>query len=137
MNELELSTMIRLVTRIALACLVATQVVGCASYKQGVFPNTGPKSGGNEEAVEIHVGSEVQIETTDGESVSGEIIRVSESALTIGGASNYGFEERTFNREQIAYVRVKKESAATSLTANTLGVVIISFVVLMVLAGPK
>jgi len=130
-----LPTILRGAARYVLACLVVTQVTGCASYKQGVFPTTDLKSEANQEVVEIRVGSEVQVETTDGDQVSGSVVRVSESELAIGKASNYGFEEWVFSREEIARVRVRKESTVASFAFSTVGVIVITFVMLAVLAG--
>ena len=128
-------TSLRCVAHCVLACLVATQITGCASYKQGVFPTTDPKPEANQEAVEIRVGSVVQFETTDGEKVSGSVIRVSEIELVIGKATNYGFEERVFSRNQIVHVSVRKDSPVASFAVSTVGVIVIAIVMLLALAG--
>jgi hypothetical protein len=59
--------MLKMTTRFVLAGLVAAQIGGCASYKQGAFPTFDQESGAKEETVEIRVGSEVEIVMITGE----------------------------------------------------------------------
>ena len=94
-------------------------------------------SAATEEVIELRIGDEVQIETTDGEKLSGEVIRVSENELAISRASNYGFEERTVLRDQIVDIKVREDSTVGSIGLTALGVVLATFVVLMVINGPK
>ena len=134
MNEGVTLTMLERASRFVLACLIATQICGCTSYKPGVFPSYDSKQEPHEKPVEIRVGAEVQIEMTNGEKCSGEVIRFSETELTFGMTGNYGLEERTIDRANIAHIEVRKESGAATVAATTVGVLVIVFVALGVLA---
>jgi hypothetical protein len=127
--------MLKMTTRFVLAGLVAAQIGGCASYKQGAFPTFDQESGAKEETVEIRVGSEVEIVMITGEKTSGEVVRISENELVVGRAGNYGFEENTIDRQDIVRVEVRKETGVATVAATTVGVLVIAFVALGVLFG--
>lgn len=122
--------MFKRAVRYFLTGLFLAQVGGCASYKQGTFPVNPQYPEEKEETIEIRVGSEVQIELFDGEKISGEVVRVSESELVIGKASNYGYQERTFQRDQMAEVKVRKYAAVATFAVATLGFLAISIAAL-------
>lgn len=112
---------------------VVIQMAGCASYNPGSFPKPPPDPKASKEPVEIRVHSMVRLVTTDGGQYSGEVVRVSPSALAIGKVGNYGYEEMIFPRNRIASIEVRKESGVATALVASIGVVTAAFIGLAVL----
>ena len=121
----------------AMSCVliwvIVIQIAGCASYNPGSFPKPPPEPEEPEEPIEIRKGSMVRLVTTDGGQYSGEVVRVSTSALAIGKVGNYGYEELIFPRGRIASIEVRKESGVATALVVSVGVVTAAFIGLAVL----
>lgn len=114
---------------------VVIQMAGCASYNPGSFPQPPPEPEVPKDPVEIRVHSVVRLVTTDGGKYSGEVVRVSSSALAIGKVGNYGYEELVFPRNRIASIEVRKESKAATYLIAGIGAVALGFFSLVALVA--
>ena len=117
-----------------LAVLLLT-LPGCAGYRPAMLPSAADNSPRETESVVLQVGSVVKFSLADGTSVSGEVVRVTDTEFALGKVGNYGYEEQVFALSEVHDLKARKMTRGGSVLANTASVIIISFVALIVYAG--
>ena len=101
-------------------------VSGCASPRVSTLPNSsGTVEGSSKEVHVLGLGDEARIKLHNGESISGEVLAVSEKSVTLGRSGNYGYEKDVVERSKIAGIEYIGDDRTWPIVAG-LGVVLVA-----------
>ena len=115
--------------------LLVPIMTGCSGYKIAALPHS-PEIGEQPESERpvLREKMHARVHLKSGEVYTGEVVRVSDSEVTIGQAGNYGFEEKTYYLAEIEKIEVPEGSKVASGILSTTGIVALSAGAIILLA---
>ena len=110
---------------------------GCTAYRAAHLP--GEAMPGHEHRDQLWVGAHARVVYPDGKRTDGEITAVTDSTFTLGRVGNYGLEERTLRRAEVAAVEMEDQADVSSNLVAVLATVATlsaAFLVILVASHP-
>ena len=109
-------------------------LAGCSSMKPAYLPfgETAPPVG-QEKIHQVKVGANAVVYLKSGETVKGEVTKVTPNKIVLGRPSNYGYQEDTYLAADIERIETQKMTKAGSILSGTFATIGITFAVLITL----
>ncbi len=113
-----------------------TFVSGCATYQSASLPghkaNNPPPQ---DETSMVKIGAGVRVTLLNGDTVTGEVVQVSETEIVVDSFGNFGIDRRSFSMDDIQKIETENYSKSEERFAKTAAISIgIVFVGLALIA---
>jgi len=108
---------------------------GCSGFKVAGLPgDIGPEEQRKPDRPLVKLGMIARVGLKSGAQVTGEVLQISETAITLGKVGNYGLEKTVIPIVEIAKIEVEAESDTAVFLVSAVSAVAIATVVVFVAA---
>ncbi len=121
--------------RAALSIALLTFATGCSGYRSAVIPGKlDPVGTPVSDRPVVTKGMDARIHLKNGETITGEVVELTDEFITVGRVGNYGFELTDVVFDSIETIEVEDASKLASVGMGIFGGVTIAFAGVVVLA---
>jgi hypothetical protein len=115
--------------------IVCASLAGCSPYRTAVLPQADCTEIPTNKTIDLKVGHTARITLVSGLKETGEVMSITETTVTLGKPSNYGFQETAIPIETIETIKVDQSTTAETVIFGGLAGVAFTFMALLIIVG--
>lgn len=115
--------------------VLSLAIGGCTTYRSARMPDAPEQTPAGDPRPTIRAGSQVRVTLESGESLSGEVWRVSPDELAVGIVANHAVEERVVPRQDIQAIEECGGTEGSNFVMGVFGTLLVGTMALIIWMG--